>query len=144
MSLLRKLGLSTAPPPRAVDRQLAMAVLLLEVANADFERSEAELATIRDTLASKLGLRVEEAAALVARGARRAQQAVSLHEFVGALNAELDTDGKRELLGWLWQVAHSDGELAPREEALIRQLADLLFLPHEAFIRTRLAVAGGV
>lgn len=143
MSLLRKLGLAAAPPRRTADRHLAMAVLLLEVAGADFERSEAELATIRETLARQFGLRGDEAAALVERAHQRARRSVSLHEFVGDLNAELDADGKRELLGWLWQVAHSDGELAPREEALIRQLADLLFLPHETFIRTRLAASGG-
>lgn len=137
MSLLRKLGLGSAPPRRG-DQRLAMAVLLLELAGADFERSADELAAIRDALAEGLGLPQAEAAQLVERGLHSAQRAVSLHEFVATLNAELDTDGKRELLAWLWQVAHSDGSVAPREEALIRQLAELLFLPHADFVRSRL------
>ena len=143
MSLLRKLGLTPVPAKPGMDRQLAMAVLLLELSRADFERSDAELAAIRRELASGLGLSAGEAETLVERGLHSAQRAVSMHEFVSALNAELDTEGKRELLRWLWRVAHSDGQLVPREEALIRQLADLLFLPHADFVRTRLETGAG-
>lgn len=144
MSFLRKLtaALSTPQPKAAVDRHLAMAVLLLETARADFERSPDELKLIRRQLAHGLNLDEMQTEALIARAADSAGTAVSLHEFVTALNQELDADGKRELLVWLWQVALADGHIEPREEALIRQLADLLFVPHEDFIKARIAAVG--
>ncbi len=144
MSFLRKLSaaLTAQPSKPAIDRHLAMAVLLLETARADFERSPQELTLIREQLAHAFGLEAAEADALIRRAADSAGAAVSLHDFVAALNAELDTAGKRELLVWLWQVALADGRIEPREEALIRQLADLLFVPHADFVRTRLAAAG--
>lgn len=144
MSFLRKLtaSLSTPVPKAAVDRHLAMAVLLLETARADFERSADELKLIREQLARGLNLDAAQTEALIARAADSAGTAVSLHEFVAALNHELDAEGKRELLVWLWQVALADGHIEPREEALIRQLADLLFVPHADFIRARFAAGG--
>jgi uncharacterized tellurite resistance protein B-like protein len=144
MSFLRKLSAALTPPPpkAAVDRHLAMAVLLLETARADFERSADELKLIREQLARGLQLDAAQTDALIERAADNAGTAVSLHEFVAALNRELDADGKRELLVWLWQVALADGHVEPREEGLIRQLADLLFVPHADFVRTRIAAGG--
>jgi uncharacterized tellurite resistance protein B-like protein len=143
MSLLRKLTAAFAPPPKAtVDRHLAMAVLLLETARADFERSPAELQLIRDQLGKAFALDDAQAEALLARALESAGSAVSLHQFIATLNAELDADGKRELLVWLWQVALADGRIEPREEGLIRQLADLLFVPHSDFVRTRMTAGG--
>nr|WP_245586186.1 TerB family tellurite resistance protein [Solimonas soli] len=141
--MLRKLTAALAPQPKAaLDRHLAMAVLLLETARADFERSPAELQLIREQLGRAFQLDAAQTEALLARASESAGAAVSLHEFVSALNAELDADGKRELLGWLWQVALADGRIEPREEGLIRQLAELLFVPHADFVRTRLAAGG--
>ncbi|MGH6909220.1 MAG: TerB family tellurite resistance protein [Solimonas sp.] len=143
MSLLRKLTAAFAPPPKAaVDRHLAMAVLLLETARADFERSPEELQLIREQLACAFGLGAAQTEDLIARAADSAGHAVSLHEFIATLNVELDVDGKRELLSWLWQVALADGRIEPREEGLIRQLADLLFVPHADFVRTKIAAGG--
>ena len=144
MSFLRKLSAALAPPPKtaAVDRELAMAVLLLETARADFERSDEELRLIREQISQRFGLDAEQTEALLTRAQERAGTAVSLHDFVAALNAELDADGKRELLRWLWQVALADGRIEPNEEAMIRQLADLLFVPHADFVRARIAAGG--
>ncbi|WP_051277891.1 TerB family tellurite resistance protein [Solimonas flava] len=143
MSLLHKLTAAFSPPPKTVpDRSLAMAVLLLETARADFERSPEELALIRTQLADSLGLDAAQTDALIQRALDSAGTAVSLHDFVSTLNAELDVDGKRQLLGWLWRVALADGRVEPREEALIRQLADLLFVPHADFVRARIAAGG--
>lgn len=143
MSLLRKLTRAFAPPPRAVvDLQLAMAVLLLEIAGADFQRSAEELEQIRRQLVDGLGLDAAAAETLLARAQDRVDTAISLHEFVARLNAELDAQGKRELLAWLWQVALADGRIEPYEEARIRQLAELLFIPHADFVQTRLAAGG--
>ena len=38
----------------------------------------------------------------------------------------------------MWQVAYADGKLDPQEEAVIRQVADLIYLDHPAFIKAKL------
>ncbi len=138
MSLLRKLAAAfTTPEEKTIDRQLAMAVLLLETARADFERDDSELAEIRGQLQQRLGIDAAEVQTLLGRAQDSAAAAVSLHDYVRTLNRELDGDAKRELLRDLWRVALADGRLEPREEGLIRQLAELLFVPHADFVRTR-------
>lgn len=138
MSLLRKLAAAfTTPEEKTIDRQLAMAVLLLETARADFERDDSELAEIRGQLQQRLGIDAAEVQTLLGRAQDSAAAAVSLHDYVRTLNRELDSDAKRELLRDLWRVALADGRLEPREEGLIRQLAELLFVPHADFVRTR-------
>jgi len=144
MSFFRKLTAALAPASsgHAVDRQLAITVLLLEVARADFQRSDEELALIRQQLISQLQLDAAAADELLSRASEQADAAISLHEFVSRLNAELDAGGKRELIRSLWQVAMADGRIEPHEEAMIRQIAELLFVPHSDFVQTRLAVCG--
>jgi len=40
----------------------------------------------------------------------------------------------------LWQVAFADGHLDPYEEALVRKIADLIYVPHRDFIQSKLRV----
>lgn len=127
-----------APDP--MRRHLAMAVLLVETARADFEDQTAERAVMCDLLVSSLRLDRPDAERLVDQAFARSREAVSLHEFLQVLNAELDPPAKRELLEWLWRIAYADGRLDPQEEARIRQLADLLFIPNSDFVRLRLKV----
>jgi uncharacterized tellurite resistance protein B-like protein len=37
----------------------------------------------------------------------------------------------------LWQVAYADGSLDPYEEALVRKIADLIYVPHREFIQAK-------
>lgn len=141
-----KLGDWLKRAPRAkvtdVDRHLALAVLMVEAARADFERSPAELALIRDTLAASLSLSAAEAEELLQKAVTKSETAISLYEFVSVLNDELDADEKEQLIGWLWQIAHADGRLDPQEEGLIRRMAELLYVPHGAMVRQRLESIG--
>jgi uncharacterized tellurite resistance protein B-like protein len=123
--------------PELPRRHLAMAVLLVEAARADFADQGEERAVMRDALVHKFGLDADEADALVERAYTQSREAVSLHQFLGVLNTELDAGAKRCLLEWLWRVAYADGRVDPQEEARIRQLADLLFVSHADFVRLR-------
>ena len=142
---LRKLLQQSAGRPAAsadYARQLAAAVLLLEIARADYAHHEAERAALRAGLAREF--HVPEAAldALLDQAALRAKQSVSLYDFVKTLNETMAPEAKRGLLRLLWDVAHADGKVDPHEEHLIRQLADLLHLSHADFIRGKLDAAG--
>ena len=48
-------------------------------------------------------------------------------------------DDKVQLITSLWKVAYADGDLDKYEEHLIRRVADLLYVPHDAFIRAKLS-----
>lgn len=143
MSLFDKLSRLLAPAGAAPDplrRHRAMAVLLAETARADFDDHAAERSAMRDALVAVLGLDAVEADRLVGQAFGQAHEAVSLHGFLQDLNRELDAAARSELVEWLWRVAYADGQLDPLEEARVRQLADLLYVPHAEFVRLRLKV----
>jgi uncharacterized tellurite resistance protein B-like protein len=138
---LRKLLQHSAQRPTASvedEQRLAAAVLLLEIARADYDQHPAEQAALRAGLAREF--HVSEAAldALLSRAELRAKQSVSLFDFVQTLNRTMSMDDKRALLRLLWDVAHADGRVDPHEEHLLRRIADLLHLSHADFIRGKL------
>lgn len=139
LSLLDGAGAASAHPPRDV----AMAVLLLECARADFEHDEVEVEAIRAALAAQLSLGGAELEQLIGEAGRVSAEAVSLHGPISRLNAELGPDDKHEMMAWLWRVACADGRIDPHEEQLLRRVADLLHVPHAVFIRAKLAAQDG-
>ena len=139
-SLLRGSGAAATATP-ADERRLAAAVLLLEIARADYDHHEAELATLRDGLAREFGIEPGALDALLEQAELRAKQSVSLYDFVQTLNRSMSQDDKRGLLRLLWDVAHADGKVDPHEEHLLRRIADLLHLSHADFIRGKLDAA---
>ena len=40
----------------------------------------------------------------------------------------------------MWQVAYADDHLDPIEEAVIRKVAELLYVNHSEFIRAKLSI----
>lgn len=132
-----------APAVSPVDEQrLAAAVLLLEVARADYEHHPAEREALRVALAREFQVDAGALDALLDEAELRAKESVSLFEFVQTLNRTMTADDKRALLKLLWDVAHSDGRVDPHEEHLLRRIADLLHLSHADFIRGKLAASG--
>lgn len=119
-------------------RDIALAVLLLECARADFEHVPAELDAVRAGLAAQLALPEAELDGLIDEARGVAKGAVSLHGPITRLNRELSAEAKRELMSWLWRVACADGRIDAHEEHLLRKLADLLHISHADFVRTRL------
>lgn len=125
-----------AHPPR----DIAIAILLLECARADFEHSVTEIDEVRGLLAGHLALAPAELDQLLGNAGRAARDTVSLHGPIARLNAEMSGTEKRELMSWLWRVANADGRVDVHEEHLLRKLSDLLHIPHADFIRTKLEV----
>jgi uncharacterized tellurite resistance protein B-like protein len=137
-NLLKRLRAEPHEKP-GEDRRVAIAVLLLELARADAEHHPAELAALREGLMRDFGLGADALDALLADAGRRAQESVSLFDFVQALNRGIGADDKRLLLKLLWKVAYADGKVDPHEEHLLRKISDLLHLSHADFIKAKLA-----
>ena len=137
--LLQKLKTEVPRTDPAAQQRLAAAVLLFEMARADYDQQPSERAALREGLIRDFNVPEATADALVNQAETRAKDAVSLHDFVKTLNATMDLEGKRDLLQLLWKVAFADGKIDPHEEHLLRRLADLLHLSHADFIRGKLA-----
>lgn len=125
-------------------REVAIAVLLLECARADFDKQPVELDAVRAALRAQFGIDDSQVDRLMGDAAQSASAAVSLHGPVARLNTELTPDEKRALIQWLWRVAAADGRVDPHEEHLLRKVADLLYISHADYIRAKLgAIEGG-
>jgi uncharacterized tellurite resistance protein B-like protein len=129
---------SIEPTEHAV--HLAAAALLLEVSRADFEIGEHELAVIADALKNHFAFSDEEVQELLKLGLAKEKEAVSMHSFLRLINDHFTPEQKRQILEDMWRVAFADGRLDKYEEGRIRKIADLLYLPHKDFIRTKLRV----
>lgn len=140
--LLSLLGGPGTPAREAPSEELAVALLLLELARSDFDFPEVERLKIRDLLAQRYQLEQAQAEALMQQAQATEQKAVSLYDYVQALNARLDAAAKRELIQMLWQVAYADGRLDKYEESLLRKLAGLLYVSDADYIRAKLSVTG--
>ena len=138
------------PVPRGAleDREpfeLATAALLLELARADFSENDAEVKAIRHLLQVRFELTDEALDVLMLNAARRADKAVSLHEFTHRLNRELPEEDKLAIVEMLWRVSHADGRIDKHEEQLIQRIAGLLHISDRDRVRLKLkvVVAGG-
>jgi uncharacterized tellurite resistance protein B-like protein len=121
----------------AVSLQLACTVLMFEVLRADLEKHPAELEVIKRHLVDAFELNELQADQLMRSAGEHAENAISLHEFIRAINEAYSVLDKSHLLKVLWDVAHADGYLDKHEEYAIRKLADLLYVPHREFIRSK-------
>ena len=120
--------------------ELATAALLLELARSDFSESPAEVAVIRELLQRRFGLTQAAVDTLMTDAARRADRAVSLHEFTHRLNRELPEAEKLGIVEMLWRVSHADGRIDKHEEQLVQRIAGLLHISDRDRVRLRLKV----
>ncbi|RRQ23944.1 TerB family tellurite resistance protein [Guyparkeria sp. SCN-R1] len=115
----------------------AVAILLMEVARADFDVADDELDVIRRTLIDDFAMGADQADELVRHAAAEVDDSTGFFPFVRVLNEQLGQDQKRQVVETLWRLAYADAGKHHLEESIIRQIADLLYVPHSEFIRAR-------
>jgi uncharacterized tellurite resistance protein B-like protein len=120
------------------EMHLAMATLLCEVANADYNLDPREESAKVHLLSSLLGIDNYSAATLLEKAHLSSKNAVSLFDFTNQLRA-LTSAERYSLIEAMWQVAYADGIINPQEEAVIRQVSDLIYVEHAEFIRAKLS-----
>jgi uncharacterized tellurite resistance protein B-like protein len=119
--------------------RMAAAALLIETARADFTEDPAEMDRLEQLLTTSLQLGKDEIHELIIEASERVEEATSLYEFTRVINAHYNADQKLQLLSAMWGVAYTDGNLSKYEEHLIRQVADLTYIPHSDYIHCKLA-----
>lgn len=109
--------------------EVALAALLVEVANSDHDFEERERAVIGRLLERRFGLSSERARELLAAGAREAEREVEIFHLIRMINERLSRAERVELIEMLWEVAYADGVLDQYEDSLLRRVGGLVYVP---------------
>jgi len=117
--------------------KLATALLLVEVARADYAEDITEDQTILDQLANFFDLTEDDSALLVQQARAEADHAASLQIFTRQLHESLSLEEKHQVVEMLWRVAMADEHLDKHEDHLVRKVAGLLYISHGDLIRIR-------
>ena len=134
-SLRALLAGETPAPARAGDAapavdplHLAACALLLEVAWADGEFSDAERTHLEGVLARHFDLSPDEGTRLLAMADEARRNSVDHYRFTSVLKKSYDTGQKMVMAEVIWGLALADGEIAEHEHYLTRKIANLLDL----------------
>ncbi len=124
-----------------IDRlHLASAALMIELSKADYSIDDSELKKISSILQKKFDLPEDTLEELFDLAQQEAEDATSLYQFTSLINEAYEYPAKIILIQNMWEVAFADGNLDRYEEHLIRKVAELLYVSHSDFIKTKLAV----
>jgi uncharacterized tellurite resistance protein B-like protein len=117
--------------------RLAVAALLIEVTHLDHEVTSEEKAAVDLAVRRHMGLSGETVAELLQCAERERADSTDYYQFTLLINREYDAARKVELIELMWRIAYADDALHRHEEHLIRKIAELLYVPHSAFIAAK-------
>jgi uncharacterized tellurite resistance protein B-like protein len=119
-------GTGSPDPLPPEDCRRALAALLVRIARADDNYTEAEMVRIDRILAARYGLSPFEAAALRAEGEEVEATAPDTVRFTRAIKEAVPFEERAGVVEALWSVALVDGHRDDAENALLRLTANLL------------------
>lgn len=127
--------------PRARKREqryrLAAAALLVEVSRADYEVKAIERRAVADAVRRAFGLSTAATEELIRLAEAQSEASTSLYQFTRLINDHFSPEEKEQMVEMLWEVAFADGAVDKYEEHLVRKIAELVYVPHRAFIRAK-------
>jgi uncharacterized tellurite resistance protein B-like protein len=129
--LLRQLS---ARPPGTADtvgapfsrRELAVAVLLLEVAQCDRGVGPEETRAIERIVRERLGVDAESTTAFIAAARTEFDAALEDWIFATQVREGFDAAERLAIVRQMWDLVYADGHLERLEEALMKRLAGAL------------------
>ncbi len=124
---------------KSISPNLAIAALLCEVSNADYQVDEKEQNAKLSLIERLLDLEQAEASTLLTQAQEQTKNSASLYDFTSSLR-ELSQEKRFDLIKAMWEVANADGVIDPLEDAVIRKVAELLYVDHSEFIRAKIQV----
>ncbi|MBW3533862.1 MAG: TerB family tellurite resistance protein [Gemmatimonadetes bacterium] len=131
------------PNVRHRDIRLAACALLLELAYADDEFSEDERQHLRGAIRRQYGLDHAQADKLLRMAEKERAEAVDLWQFTNLIKETYTLGQKMVLAEIMWGLVYSDGDLARREDYLMRKISHLLDLEAGYLSAARQRVEGG-
>jgi len=107
---------------------IAACALLLELAHADDEFSEAERIHLEAVVRRHLDVDRETAQSLLDLAEQERMQAIDLYQFTSLIRDSYDLGQKTLLAEIMWGVVLADGRIERHESYLLRKIANLLDL----------------
>lgn len=123
--------------------RLAVAALLLEMTRMDDQVRPEECEIVETAIGSQFGLSASETQALIDLAAAERREATDYFQFTSLINAHYTQQQRVQLIEQLWAIAYADETLHHYEEHLVRKIAQLLHVPHSAFIAAKHRSRGG-
>ena len=114
--------------------QLAAAALFLEMMTMDDEIGPKEQEVILSLIQQNFSLKVEQATLLMELAEQQIKQATDYFQFTSLINKTYSLEQKIHMIESLWKIAFIDNVLDAQEEYFVRKIAELLHVPHSAFI----------
>ena len=142
---------SMSPAPQDDDRKarsdlrLAACALLVELAHADSDFTEDERQHLESAIRRQFGLDEAQAEKLLKLAEEARSEAVDLWQFTNLIAENYSLGQKMVLAEIMWGLVYSDGDLAGKEDYLMRKISNLLRLEpgYLAEARKRLDVGDG-
>ena len=125
---------SMSPAPQAdemeskKDIRLAACALLLELAQADDEFTDDERQHLQAAIRRQYGLDEAQADRLLELAQEARDEAVDLWQFTNLIAENYSLGQKMVLAEIMWGLVYSDGDLADKEDYLMRKICNLLRL----------------
>ena len=110
------------------DRQLALAVLLVEAAYIDGTFDDIEHLKIAELAKQSFDLNETEIADLIEAAVAKHQEAVDLVRFTRVIKDAFAPEERVEVIEMLWEVVYADGRVDDFEASLMRRLGGLLYV----------------
>ena len=126
------------------EQELTYASLLIEVINSDNKFDDRERDKLLEILSSKLDIHKEELDNFTELAQKKSEDSTSLYEFTREINDQYEYEEKVSLINDLWGIAYSDGKLDKYEDYVIRKIADLIYVSHTDFIKSKLKVKNAI
>ena len=126
------------------EQELTYASLLIEVINSDNKFDDRERDKLLEILSSKLDIQKEELDNFTELAQKKSEDSTSLYEFTREINDQYEYEEKVSLITDLWGIAYSDGKLDKYEDYVIRKIADLIYVSHADFIKSKLKVKNAI
>jgi len=126
---------------REEELRLAAAALLVHATAIDGEVAPEERRKLNALLQRHFGLGDDEARQLIREAIVHDHGAVDLHRFTSVLCAQLDQDGRNQIIEMLWEIAMADCMVHEFESNLVWRVAELLGVSARDRVLLRKAVA---
>ena len=115
-------------------------VLMIEVALSDGNFDETERVQLVSTITKKWKLARSVVNDLMNLAEQQQDLSVSLFEHTRVINQYFSREEKVGLIDCLWEIAFADGRADHFEENTIRKIADLVYVEHKDFIKSKIRV----
>ena len=133
----QNLSPSDRPAGKRHTLELATATLLAEVMRLEGieagERS-AVLAAVR----AQFELDAAAAEELVRLAEEESKDATDYFQFTSLIRQHYSQEDRQAIVELMWRVAYADTHLSAHEMHVVRKIADLLYVPHAAYIAAKM------